>query len=779
MKQESFVHLNIQTDTTPGAIDTASRYGLAARGMGLTAIGVADQEIRTWPVWERECAAWGLVPLFGWETTFNLPLDKRPRRLTYMVESPRGFHTIQSLTMLQRDKGQLDSTDLAAYTDGVIVLATPFSYPDVVDMFPSRQLFLEVVSQGSTVSRSSIKHSLQLAATYNATLVASNRVWHAAPRLFDVTLSHVLQMKSRKQMYGMEHRDPTLVDTLKSNIRAYAYFEQYRRYKDAVFARHPEGWLKSSAMMQRALAELPQAFSATSDIAKRVTHAIPAIDIPPFPVSEGDTPFQLLSRLTHEGARQRYAERYVHVQARIENELQLVGEKHLESIFLLAKMIGDTCDQLGCSHVPEGSSTGSVIGYSLGITDIDPVEHNLSFERFLNVATKKIADIDIAVNINRRDEIVDAVSRRFAQLGMATSRIATIPTYSVDGAIRAVMRTFGFSASEVKQVQSYLDSKTTLPREYVLFGHLANQLGLRKIATGDVSTHGTKVVVYDPAQDILAHRADSKGHDVVEVDKVTGEQLANFDLLGRTGPALIDGILRRLGGQVDIPLHDPYTLSMIFKGEVIGIPYIETRWLQSVISCFRAAIPLDQLTENDLSIAFALSRPAAQPDMFVYLRRRAGYEQVTYAHPQLETILGETFGTVIYQDQTMRLAQHIGDFSPKECEDLRKAISKQRRRLKIGQYEDKFIRGATTKGISESEAKALFASIKRFVEYGFVKGHVLSLMQQIAYRIAYLKYHYPQEFFTELFELGRNHFFTINKRSIYVREAAKYGISIK
>jgi DNA polymerase III alpha subunit len=304
----------------------------------------------------------------------------------------------------------------------------------------------------------------------------------------------------------------------------------------------------------------------------------------------------------------------------------------------------------------------------------------------------------------------------------------------------------------------------------------AKELARRGIESGKTGTHGSKVVI--TKGDDLYLRYQKNGQVIALIDRITAEQLISLDFLANWGLTLVSRVIERTGVE-KVPENDVRTLRMLFEGNSIGVPYLETTWLMEVLGKIGKAIDLERVTEDDLAVAFALSRPAAAGLIDEYVKRRLNPDEIVHIHPVVDEILGESANLVVYQEQTLALAERIGQMDESEREGLRKAISKERGWGVIEKYQEKFVTNATAMGIETEAAVDLFDQIANFGSYGFLEGHVRELMQEIFYPAAYLKRHFPKEFLQEVINLEQSSYFWMGIPEVFVWEADRMGVRVK
>jgi DNA polymerase-3 subunit alpha len=758
-------------------METPERMAVAAQALGLKVVGVADRELRSLSRFEAECVKRGIQPLFGLETEVSIWWGGIENRLALMVENEEGFNSITTLAYEARNhNGEVSIEALEANKLGLVAIAPTFTYPHVANIFDPNHLFLELTNFGDKESEAEIKAAKDMAAEFGAKLIASNRVWTTG-RDYDVTISVILRARELGIKLPINWFSDNSKDLFRSNKQAYKFFNDLveRGFLDRRLSPwHYEGWLKPPAML-RGFNEFPEAVEATRKLAEQCGGLVlPKPEVPEFPVPEGETPFTYLQRLVDERINDKYQGDQKEARARLDYELEEIRKKGLESVYLIAFTIVEICKEKGIKEIGIGSANGSAVGFVLGISNVEPIVNGLSFERFINEEMKKKPDFDFNVDIEKVGILIDEVINKFADMGIMVARVGTFSKYGWRGAVREVLRIFGIKNKVISDIQNKLDSKQMFSTQLEAPIFIANALAKRNVEKGNVGTHGSKAIFLGKQNhEVIMYKKDGKGRRVAEINKEAAEFRANIDFVGNSGLSLTRRVMDRLGME-EVERNDPKTLAMIFRGETIGVPYLESRWLRKVVKQMGDAIRDKKFSEMDLALTFALSRPAARGSMGNYFRRRAGKESFKSAHKSIN----ESEGLIIYQEQTLAIAEVLGDFPLAKREKLRKAISKERGKIKIGPLGKEFIDKAMEKGVPKRESIELFVQMAQFAKYGFLKGHVMSLMINNAYEAAYLKRHHPQEFFEELFDLQRNHYFVEGEPEVYVAEAKRMGVRL-
>lgn len=521
-----------------------------------------------------------------------------------------------------------------------------------------------------------------------------------------------------------------------------------------------ERYLKSPAQMQKLFADMPEAIEATLAITERCTFSCSELRYyyPSEWIPEGETPQGYLERLTWEGARGRYAEGIPEdVRKQIEYEFSLVRELKFADYFLTIWEIVEFARGRKILCQGRGSAANSVICYCLGITAVDPVRMSLLFERFISAERGEPPDIDVDFEHERREEVIQHIYEKYGRdrAGM----VAAVITYRTRSALRDLTKVLGMDR-EHPSVVRLKDEIRGFPR------HLSIHSGGFTLSADPI----IETVPIEPAR--------MEGRTIVQWDK---EDLAIIGLLKVDVLAL--GMLSALRKTLDlvtargtpltlatIPAEDPATYSMIQKGDTVGVFQIESR---AQMSMLKRLLPK---TFYDLVIEVAIVRPGPIVGQMVhpYLKRRRGLESPRSPDPRLEPILERTLGVPLFQEQVMKIAIVMADFTPGEADELRRAIGAWRSSGSVEKVGRRLMDGLLKNGLPEEFVQRLFLQIQGFAEYGFPESHAASFAL-LAYASSYLKCHYPAEFLCALVNSQPMGFYA---NHTLIDDAKRHGIKV-
>lgn len=422
-----------------------------------------------------------------------------------------------------------------------------------------------------------------------------------------------------------------------------------------------------------------------------------------------------------------------------------------------------------------GSSAGSLVAYTLGITDIDPVKYGLLFERFLNPERVNMPDIDTDFQDDRREEVLKYLINRYGNSRVA--QVITFDTFGIDSAISDYGRVNSIDEAVISEIKNNIDKpdiiKRMIDEDEVVQEVVKTAKKMLKLPRNR-SVHASAVIIADKELDNyvpLIKRDDSLALTQYAASDVEELGLVKMDILAIKNLTMIEKIVSLIPDKTfnvnKIPLDDKLTYELIRSGDTYGIFQISSKGMTDTI------IKLKCDKFEDIADSIALYRPGAMDSINDFALRKLGKKPVEYMHPDLEPILKSTYGTIVYQEQIIQIASKFSGFSLGQADILRRAISKKKEDLIIS-IKDKFIEGAKSKGHDEKVALEIFQLIMKFANYGFNKSHSYSYAW-IVYQMSYLKAHYLKEFITVLlgYELGKNQ---VVKN--YIMQAAKHNIKV-
>jgi len=552
----------------------------------------------------------------------------------------------------------------------------------------------------------------------------------------------------------------------------------------------PDVYLKSPEQMRELFAETMEACDNTLAIAERcnVELDLKTRHAPHFEPADGSKPEEFLTKLCYEGAQQRYGEVNEQVKSRLDRELEVIESKGFASYFLI---VWDFCKYAHEKDIPigaRGSGVGTLVGYCLGLCDVDPIRYDLLFERFMDPQRNEIPDIDIDICQVHRAEIIDYVRQKYGQV----AQIITFGTMKARAVIRDICRVLGVSLSEADRLAKLvpfsldmtldkaLDTEPELKRAYEENELTRKVIDISRKLEGlarHASIHAAGVVIADePLTNFVPLYKAPGSNDIItqfEGPMVEKVGLLKMDFLGLKTLSVLERTLQLVkenhGVDIDLEkldLNDPKVFELFATGKTKGVFQFESGGMQNLLVKMKP----DRI--EDLIAANALYRPGPMILIPDYIDRKHGAKW-SLPHPIMTEILDETYGVITYQEQVMRICNRLGDIPLREAYALIKAISKKKART-IAKERERFIAGCANKGLSKQQAAQIFELIERFAGYGFNKSHS-TRYAFIAYQTAYMKANWSVEFMAALLTYEMDN---TDKVVEYIAECAEMGIEV-
>jgi DNA polymerase-3 subunit alpha len=564
-------------------------------------------------------------------------------------------------------------------------------------------------------------------------------------------------------------------------------------------AYNAEFYVKSPEEMHTLFEDYPGVCERTAEIASRchLMFDTDTLHLPNFPVPDGDSLESYLEECARDGLEQRFQlpvkrkrSRTAYLE-RLDSELDIIRRMGFPGYFLVVWDFIKFARERGIPVGPgRGSAAGSVVSYALGITDIDPLEYDLLFERFLNPERISMPDIDIDFCQRRRDEVIAYVRNLYGE--SSVSQIATFNILKAKSAVRDVGRVMGLPFGDVDRIAKLIPDDLNITIEKAL----QDEPQLRELVDGDddvrtlvetaarlegkarhCGVHAAGVVIApEPLVNLVPLIRTSHGDVATQFDKDDVETLGllKMDFLGlRTLTVIadaVDSIRRTEHPEFDIEglnLDDSAVYDLFSAGDTDGIFQFESSGMKDVL---RKVQPRNFL---DIAALNALYRPGPMQFIDDYSERRHGRRAITYIFPELEEILGETYGIIVFQEQVMRIAVEIAGFSMAKADTLRKAMGKKKQEI-IDREGQNFIDGAVAKGYPKAKVRELWNQIVPFAKYGFNKSHSVAYAQ-VAYVTAYLKTHHPAHFMAAMLTSEASN---TDKLRQYLGRSRQMGIAI-
>jgi len=555
-------------------------------------------------------------------------------------------------------------------------------------------------------------------------------------------------------------------------------------------------YLKSPPEMAELFSDLPQAVEHAEHIAEMCNLELEfgRLHLPEIELPKGKTADQFLADLCYQGLPQCYPHPTPEIEQRLEYELEVIKKTQFANYFLVVWDLISFTRKKGILFGVRGSAAASIVLHCLGITAVDPIEHKLVFERFLNLERQEMPDIDLDFEDDRRDEVIAYVSRKYGNDHVA--QIITFGTLGARAALRDVGRALGMPYSDVDRVarlvpfspnmtlQRALDENSELRAIYYEDAIVRNLVDSARRVEGiarHASTHAAGVVIsresltgYVPLQRVSKGNGEATVMTQFTMEDIARIGLLKMDFLGLANLTILgrvkEIIYQNHGIEIDllhIPMDDAKAFTLLASGETAGVFQLEGAGMRRYIK------ELKPTSFSDIAAMVALYRPGPMEHIPTFIKAKHGIEPIRYPHPTLAPILEETYGVIVYQEQVLFIVQALAGYSLGQADIFRKAMGKKIPQV-MKKEQRNFVAGARKKGFSAEVANEVFALIEPFSGYAFNKAHAVSYAL-IAYQTAYLKANYPAEYITAFLI---THAGQLEKVASAMTECRRLGINV-
>lgn len=766
-----FTHLHVHShysllDGLP-KIDELLDY---VKELGMDSVAITDHGVMYGAVeFYKKAKAKGIKPIIGCEvyTAFEKLTDKRPgvdaarNHLILLAKNEEGYKNLVKLVSIAHLEGyyykpRIDDEVLEKYAKGLIglsaciqgkiprlLLANKVEEAEALakkyeSWFGKGNFYLEIQHHANIPEQATAnKKIIELSKKTGIPLVATNDIHYL--RKEDAEAQDILMLINT----GADPNDP-----------------------ERLSMTHDDFSMKSPALMQEEFKEYPEALENTQKIVKSCNLEIELgkTKLPVFPLPEGKTDMQYLEELCWAGIEKRYGKEHdSKVEERLKYELSVIAKTGFAGYFLIVQDFVNWAKENRIVVGPgRGSAGGSLVAYLSGITNIDPIKHNLLFERFLNPERISMPDIDMDFADRRRDEVIEYVAQKYGRDHVA--QIITFGTMAARMVVRDIGRalqyTYSYCDQLAKMIPMGMDLAETLEKvDEFKEKYESDPMAKRLIDLGKklegvarhASTHACGVVISaDPLTDSVPLQIPTKSENGIvtqyEGHSIEDLGLLKMDFLGLKNLTIIEDTLARIyvlhdNLKIDIekiPYDDQKTFKLFQEALTTSVFQLESDGMKRYLK------ELKPTNFEDITAMVALYRPGPMQFIPDYIERKHGRQKIEYLHPKLESILKDTYGICIYQEQLMKIAQEVCGFTLGEADVLRKAVGKKIKEL-LDAQETKFVSGAVKNGVDKKIAEELWQWILPFASYGFNKSHSAAYAT-IAYQTAYLKAHFPVEF---------------------------------
>jgi DNA polymerase-3 subunit alpha len=797
-----FAHLHVHSEySLLDGLSSCRELADRAVELGMRALALTDHGAMYGAIqFFKACLAASIKPIIGMETYVaprgrqdrDAQLDRRPYHLILLAQNDAGYHNLMRLATLAQLEGfyykpRVDKDALAQHADGLVVLSGCGSselsrlildgraeearraaawYRDV---FPGRY-FLELQDHGIAELAGVNRQVIALARELDLPLVATNDVHYALRQQADIQ-DVLLCIQTGK----------TVNEPQRMRMDGDTY---YMRSADEMAALFPD---------------LPEALTNTLRIAEMCDLDLEfgSYHLPPFEVPEGYDPQSYLRHLCEEGLQRRYAEVTPEIRQRLDYELDIIHKMGFDTYFLIVWDLCRFSRERDIWWNVRGSGASSIVAYSLGVTNLDPLPQGLIFERFLNLGRVSMPDIDLDYPDDQRADLIRYTIEKYGHEQVA--QIITFGTMGAKAAIRDVGRALDYPLTEVDRVARLVPPgpKVTLDRsleevpdlkqEYETQEHIRRLIDTARGVEGNIrhaSTHAAGVIVSDaPLVSYCPLNRPTRGgagDEIGVVTQYTMEELEELgllkiDFLGLATLTIMrracELIRQRHGVNLNldnIPTGDASIYDLLSRGEVMGLFQVESSGMRRVL------MSMQPTRFEHIVATISLYRPGPLEYIDDYIDRMHGRRAVEYRHLSLEPILAETFGIIVYQEQIIRLLTDIAGYSAPDADLMRRAVGKKKKK-ELLKHRSSFVEGAMKRGgLSRESAEAIFGDIEYFARYGFNKAHGADYAV-LTCQTAYLKANYPVEYMTALLSVERNN---TEKVGLLIAECRRMGIDV-
>ena len=790
---DGLVHLDVRSyfSLKEGAFSPESLVRRAAE-LRMPAVALADRDglygtARFVDACERE----GVRPILGASLTVReagtLPLPRTGRKpvdasVLLLARDAAGYANLCRLVTDAHMTGErgdpsLTPEQICAHAGGLVALLGPSSPPGALALAgridagrraldPYREAFgdrtyVGVEQRLEQGSANEVRALLRLADRANAKVVATNPVRYLVPQ--DAFLADALECMRE------------LVPISRTNVSR----------------RNAEGWLKPASEMRALFGERPDLVTATLEIAESCAFDIGlrTVRFPDFPTPRGRNASSVLAERSWRGLERRGMRPTARVKDRLHHELAMIHRLGFSAYFLTVADIVADVRAMGIRCACRGSAAGSLVCYLTGISDVDAIRHDLAFERFINPMRDELPDIDVDVESARREDVYDMVLSRYGDDRCAC--VAMVDTYRARAAVREVGKALGLPEPEVDTVAKSFphigagDLRVAVERLPELVGSNLNAGQLEQLFRVAERLNGfPRHIALHPSGIVLSNddlvtrvplERSFQGYRVIQADKDDVELLGylKLDVLGvrmlSSMRHALDEIARTEHVKVDldaIALDDEPTFELIRASDTLGCFQIESPGQRELLQ------KLQPTRWEDLIVDISLFRPGpVKSDMInPYLRRRAGMEAPTYAHPALRPALRETFGVIVYHEQVLRTLAAVAGYSLTEADFIRRHLDSE---VMLPALRADFLRRAEGRGLPEEVATKTWAAVAEFASFGFCKAHAAAFAVP-TYQSAWLKTHYPAHFLSGIL----THDPGMYPRRLLLEDAREHGIPI-
>ncbi|MCE5200093.1 MAG: DNA polymerase III subunit alpha [Armatimonadota bacterium] len=798
MGAPGFVHLHTHTEYSilDGAsrvkdlVKTAVKYEMPS--MAITDHGVMYGNL----MFYSEAKSQGIKPILGCEvyvaprqrTQKDPKLDKEQFHLVLLAKNENGYKNLIKLVSMAFSEGfyykpRVDKELLSQYSEDLIALTACLggevphfiirdniaqaerSLGEYIDIFGKENLYLELQDHGLPEQKPCNEALIKMAGQTGLKLVASNDIHYTARK-------------------NAEAHDVLLC------IQTGSTLDDPNRFRFG----SSEFYVKSQEEMAKVFPDVPEALENTLEVAERcnIEFDFGRSKLPDPGVPEGVPPSDYMYNEAWTGLTKRLGhEPPESYKKQFEYECNIINQCGFPLYMLIVRDFTDFARQQGMYVGARGSAASSLVGYGLGITDVDPIEYGLAFERFLNPERVEMPDVDLDIQDDRREELIQYVCRKYGRDHVG--QIATFGSMKARAAVRDCGRVLGIDLGEVDRVckmipsmpvgitiDQAMEENPDLKRAYESSRDVKKLIDTAKTLEGinrNVGVHAAGVLISDdPLTNHVPVQQGGKGDFVAQMAKkdIAKVGLLKMDFLGLANLTILANAIKNVkkSHNIDvdimkIPIDDQKTFEMLGKGDTNGVFQLESAGMR------RNVVELKPNSVRELAAIVALYRPGPMAFIPKFVKSKFGQEPITYLHPALKPILEETYGVICYQEQVLRIATAIAGFTLGQADVLRKAMSSKNKEI-MDKQKERFLEGAKENGVNVKIAEKIYEQVEPFAGYAFNKAHAVCYAF-VAYRTAYMKANYPAEYYAALLSANMD---DKEKLSMYIEDCRRFGLTV-
>ncbi|HOA12258.1 MAG TPA: DNA polymerase III subunit alpha [Candidatus Woesebacteria bacterium] len=787
LQNNDFVHLHTHTEYSildglskiPELIDRAKKFGQEA--LAITDHGNMHGHI----VFYNACKEAGIKPIIGAELYLakNSRFDKQVKmgsdqfHLTLLAKNFTGYQNLMKLISLANFEGfsykpRIDQELLEKYNEGIILLSGCMSsYTSRLLLQDKDAEAIELFKKYQKIFRNRFYLEIQrhphIPETYELT-----------KKLIAIARQLKLPLVATNDSHYLDKEDAEAQDALLC-VQTRRLISDKKRLK---MVDKPDFYFKSSQEMIEAFNDIPEAIANSKKIAEQCDLEIPTgkLIFPTFELPKGETYASYLEKIVYQGAKKKFTKITKEIKDRLDYEIKIINDKGYPAYFLITQDFVNWAKNNEIAVGPgRGSAAGSLVSYCLNITTLNPLEHGLPFERFLNPERPTPPDIDIDFADIKRDDVLKYVANKYGEDHVAS--VITFGRMEARVAVRDIGRVLGMPYEEPDRIAKLIPNEpghrvsikqaiNTVPE----LGNYYQQSRFRKLLDLAMKVEGTirqagmhacAIIIADkPLSNYTPIQKDSRsGKTLTQLDMYSLDcnvnddaiGLLKFDLLGLRNLSIIQEALalirkyKKENIKIDeISLEDEKTFKLLASGDTTGVFQLESGGMR------RIAKSLKPNKFSDITAMVALYRPGPMDLIPRFIEGKHNPDIIEYPHPSLEPFLKETYGIMVYQEQILEIVNFMAGYSLGEADILRRAIGKKKKKL-LDKNKSRFIKQSVANGYKKATAERVWGFIEAFANYGFNKSHAASYAM-IAYQTAWLKANYPVEYMTAVMSIESN-----------------------